>query len=81
MSLYLYFLLIRLLHLDNFLNRSSDIDVLTILNEHLRLELAVSEHIFNVQLQLVGHINEILIDLADAIFEIINVLIHTLINS
>ena len=81
MSLNLHFLLIRLLHLNNLLNRSSYVDVLAIFNKHLRLKLAVSQHIFDVQFQLIAHINEILIDLADAIFEIVNVLVNTLINS
>jgi hypothetical protein len=79
-SLDLHFLLIRLLHLNNFCNGASNVDLLAILNEHLRLELTICQHIFNVQLQLVAHINEILINLADAILEVINVLVNTYVN-
>lgn len=81
MSLNLNFLLIGLLHFHYFLDGSANVDVLAVFHEHLRLKLAVGKHIFNAKLQLVAHINEILVDLAYAIIKIINILINTFIDS
>lgn len=81
MSSNLDFLLVRLLHFNNFLDGITDVDVLAVFLEHVGFKLAIRKHVFNAELQLVAHVNEILVDLQDAIFKIINVLISTLIHS
>ena len=80
MSLNLNNLLAGLLHFNNFQNGSTNVDILAVLNEVLRLELAIRKHILDAELQLVCHVCEILVDLANAIFEIVNVLINTLVD-
>jgi len=81
MSLNLNFFLVRLLHFDNFCDWSSNVDVLAVFDEHLGLELAVGKHVFNVEFQLVGHVDKILVYLLDAIVEIGDVLVNTLLQS
>ena len=80
MSLNLNGLLAGLLHFNHFQDGSTNVDILTVLNEVLRLKLAIGKHILNAELQLVCHVGEIFVDLANAIFEIVNVLIHALID-